>query len=96
MDLRPFQGHLVIDGRDGEPMELRIAISTAGGGTTGAGSFAMPYALVGAREDDKVTFRTRAGDEITLILREVDPIEGQVYFLTEGAVPATIGLAATG
>lgn len=87
MELREYDGCLVIDGREGETMRLRVALSSAGGVTTGAGSFPVPFALVGASDDTRVTFRTDAGARLTLLIREIDPAEGYAYFLTEGVVP---------
>lgn len=95
MERREYHGHLVIDGREGEPMMLRVALSTVGAVMTGAGSFAMPFALVGAPEETRVIFRTDAGDELTLLIREADPAEGRAYFLTEGVVPDSRGRAAS-
>ena len=88
MEVRDFKGVFVIDGREAEAGPLRVIVSNGGGGvTSGSGTFALPLALVGARPGTRFGFRTEAGEDIALVLREVDAVEGVGYFLTEGPLP---------
>ena len=89
MQVVDFEGCFVIEGRETEVCQLRVILSTGGDGvTSGSGTMALPLALVGTAPGTALTFRTSAGDEIALDLREVDAAEGVGYFLTTGAVPA--------
>mgnify|MGYP001544355912 CR=1 FL=1 len=87
MDARAFDGHLVVDGQETEPFQLKVLLSTDKGIVTGTGCFEMPLALVGTREGTSVGYRTIDGETITLLLSEIDPAEGMAYFLTLGALP---------
>jgi len=87
MELRDFKGCFVVDGREVETGSLRVIVSTGGDGLRlGSGTFALPLALVGAAPGTPFGFRSEAGEEIALILREIDPVEGVGYFLTEGPI----------
>ena len=88
METREFDGFLVVDGQETEPFRLKVLLSTDNGFTSGTGSFPIPPALAGAREGSSVSYRIEAGETLTLLLSEIDPAEGLVYFLTLGAVPA--------
>ena len=90
METRGYDGYLVVDGQESEWFALKVLLSTDNGGTTGTGSFAIPLALVGAREGSAVTYRTVTGGTLTLLLTELDPAEGQAYFLTLGPLPAPV------
>lgn len=92
MEVRHYDGCLVVGGQETEAFTLKVILSTGGG----SGSFLVPLALVGAAEDGIVTFRTVEGDEIALRIREIDPAEGYAYFLTEGAVPERPAVARRG
>lgn len=90
MQVLDFTGCFVLDGRALEEMDLRVILSTGGGGvTSGSGSFALPMALVGRAEQAPLSFRLTTGETLTLIVREIDLAEGVAYFLTEGVVPET-------
>jgi len=89
METREFDGFLVVDGQETEPFRLKVLLSTDKGFTSGTGSFAIPPALVGVREGTSVNYhQTDQGEALTLLLSEIDPAEGVVYFLTLGKVPA--------
>lgn len=88
MEVRDFTGCFVLDGRELEVMDLRVIVSTGGGGiTSGSGSFALPMALVGRAEQAPLSFRLTSGEALTIVVREVDLVDGVAYFLTEGVVP---------
>lgn len=88
MQVVDFEGCFVIEGRETEVCQLRVILSTGGDGvTSGSGTMALPLPLVGVAPGTALTFRTVAGDEIGLDLREVDTTEGVGYFLTTTAVP---------
>lgn len=88
MEVRDFTGCFVLDGRELEVMDLRVIVSTGGGGiTSGSGSFALPMALVGRAEQAPLSFRLTTGEALTIVVREVDLVDGVAYFLTEGVVP---------
>lgn len=90
MQVLDFKGCFVIDGRELEEMDLRVILSTGGGGvTSGSGSFALPMALVGRADQAPLTFRLTTGEALTLVVREIDRADGLAYFLTEGVVPET-------
>lgn len=90
MQVIDLEGRFVVDGRETEVCQLRVILSTGGDGvTSGSGTMALPLALVGLAPGTRLGFRTLAGDEIGLDLREVDETEGVGYFLTTGAVPTT-------
>jgi hypothetical protein len=88
MEILDLQGYFVIDGREVEAGSLRVIVSTGGDGLRlGSGTFALPLALVGAAPGTAFGFRSEAGEEIALTLREIDPAEGVGYFLTEDPIP---------
>lgn len=88
MQILDFKGCFVLDGRETEEIALRVIVSTGGGGlTSGSGSFALPLALVGRAEEGPLGFRLSSGEALTILVREIDPIEGVAWFLTEGAMP---------
>ncbi len=88
MEILDLQGYFVIDGREVEAGSLRVIVSTGGDGLRlGSGAFALPLALVGARPGTSFGFRSETGERFALILREIDPVEGVGYFLTEGPIP---------
>ncbi|GKY88960.1 hypothetical protein [Sinisalibacter aestuarii] len=91
MEVRDFTGSFLIDGRETEEMDLRVILSTGGGVTSGSGSFPVPAALAGRVMEGPLTFRTSAGDEITVLVRDFILTEGRAYFLTSGRVPQTAG-----
>jgi hypothetical protein len=94
MEVRDFKGCFVLDGRDGEEMDLRVILSTGGGGvTSGSGSFALPMALVGRAGEVPLTFRLTSGETLRILVREIDLADGLAYFLTEGAVPEGASVA---
>ena len=86
MEVREYHGVFVTGGVETEEMALRVILSTSAGVVSGSGSFALPAALVGMT-DERLSFRTREGAELTLVVREVDRFEGAAYFLTEGRLP---------
>lgn len=89
MEVRAYFGRFVTAGQDSAPMSLQVILSTSGGVTSGSGDFEVPAALVGfLRQEDALTFRTEAGEEFAVVVREVDVGEGHAYFLTRGALPA--------
>jgi len=96
METREFDGFLVVDGQETEPFRLKVHLSIDKGFTSGTGAFAIPPMLVGVREGTSVTFRTDAGEALTLLLSEIDPAEGLAYFLTLGAVPKLARPRSTG
>jgi len=88
MQVIDLEGYFVIDGREVGAGSLRVIVSTGGDGVRhGSGTFALPLALVGAAAGTAFGFRSAAGEEIALTLREIDPVEGVGYFLTEGPIP---------
>ncbi|MEJ2034940.1 MAG: hypothetical protein P8X69_02105 [Maritimibacter sp.] len=87
MELRHYSGCFIIDGRESEEVDLRVILSTGGGVTTGSGSFQVPASLVGLIESGTLRYRTLAGEEFNLTLREIDM--GEAYFLTGGLIPAS-------
>lgn len=91
MEVRDFTGCFVLDGREAEEMDLRVIVSTGGGVTSGSGSFAVPAAMVGRDMDAPLTFRIRAGGELSVLVREFDLTEGRAYFLVSGRVPDVAG-----
>ena len=96
METREFDGFLVVDGQETEPFRLKVLLSTDNGFTSGTGVFAIPPALAGVREGTSVNFEIERGGALTLLLSEIDPAEGQAYFLTLGAVPAVARSRSTG
>jgi len=89
MEVRAFFGRLVSGDLGTEPMTLQVILSTGGGITSGSGDFEVPLALVGfIREEEPLVFRTEAGEEFTVLVRDFDIAEGRAYFLTEGDLPA--------
>lgn len=95
MQIRDFTGCFVLDGRETEEITLRVIFSTGGGGiTSGSGSFALPLALVGRAEEGPLSFRLAGGEALTILVREIDLVEGVAWFLTEGEVPETRGESA--
>ncbi|WP_298499390.1 hypothetical protein [uncultured Maritimibacter sp.] len=91
MELRDFSGAFLIDGRETEVMDLRVLMTVGGGEMHGSGAFRVPAAMIGLEAAGPLTFRTAAGEEIRLIVREFDLVNGVAYFLTEGAVPEIPG-----
>ena len=91
MELRDFSGAFLIDGRETEVMDLRVLMTVGGGEVHSSGAFRVPAAMIGMEAAGPLTFRTDAGDDIRLIVREFDLVNGVAYFLTEGAVPETRG-----
>jgi hypothetical protein len=92
MEVRDFTGCFILDGRETEVMDLRVILSTGGGGvTSGSGSFAVPAALAGLVVEGGLTFRTTEGDQLSIQVREVELTEGRAYFLTSGRVPGVRG-----
>ncbi len=94
MELRVFKGCFVIDGWESDEVDLRVILSTGGGITAGSGSFSVPAALVGRIDVGSLTFRTDRGDSFSLLVREIDPAEGEAYFLTGASLPAGMEVAA--
>ncbi|OIP85385.1 MAG: hypothetical protein AUK37_04265 [Rhodobacterales bacterium CG2_30_65_12] len=88
MQILDFTGCFVLDGRETEEIALRVIVSAGGGGiTSGSGSFALPLALVGWSGEGPLSFRLISGEVLTIVVREIDPVEGVAWFLTEGAMP---------
>lgn len=92
MEIRDFKGCFVLDGRETDEIALRVILSNGGGGvTSGSGSFALPLALAGRAERAPLTFRLTTGEALTILVREIDLVDGVAYFLTEGVVPVARG-----
>ncbi|MBV7409918.1 hypothetical protein [Maritimibacter sp. DP1N21-5] len=89
MELRDFSGCFIVEGRETETMDLRVLLTVGGGETHGSGAFRVPAAMIGMEAAGPLTFRTSEGEEMTLIVREFDLVNGVAYFLTDGAVPDT-------
>jgi hypothetical protein len=87
MELRAYKGCFVIGDRESEEVDLRVILSTGGGVTEGSGSFSVPASLVGQIAPGLDRFRTRSGDDITLNVCEIDPTQGEAYFLTGAGLP---------
>ena len=87
MEVREYKGVFIASGVTTEACTLRVILSTAAGETSGSGSFELPAAIVGLT-DRGLVFRTEEGDELALVLRDIDHGQGVAWFLTEGCVPA--------
>lgn len=93
MEVREFSGCFLVDGRETDVMALRVVLSTGGGRRFGSGDFPVPAALAGLVGEEPLTFRLDSGEELVLVVREFDLLDGRAYFLTEGAVPAGVRVA---